>query len=70
MDLDTVVVFGAGSVEYSIDEAVVEIDELIAALEEAKEMGATHAVASSGNYRGPGYSSLSTHFELASDRED
>lgn len=45
----------AGSVEYSKDEAEVSIDDLIAALEEAKEDGATHVVGLSGNYRGASY---------------
>lgn len=45
----------AGSVEYSKDEAEVSIDEFIAALEQAKEDGATHVVGLSGNYRGAQY---------------
>lgn len=45
----------AGSVEYSKAEAEVSIDDLIAALEEAKEDGATHVVGLSGNYRGAQY---------------
>jgi hypothetical protein len=44
----------AGSVEYGQTEAAVEIDELIAALEEAREDGATHVVGLSGN-RGDQY---------------
>lgn len=42
----------AGSVEYDRDKASVSIDDLIAALQEAKEDGATHVVGYSGNYRG------------------
>ena len=38
--------------EYSIDDAAVDIDELIAQLEEAKEDGATKVVGLTGNYRG------------------
>lgn len=45
----------AGSVEYSKDQAEVSIDELVAALEEAREDGATHVVGLSGNYRGAQY---------------
>lgn len=45
----------AGSVEYSRTEAEVDIDELIAQLEQAKEDGATHVVGLSGNYRGAQY---------------
>ena len=60
----------AGSVEYSVEAAAVEIDELIAALEEAKEEGATHVVGFSGNYRGAKYVRLSTHTEWLDDEED
>lgn len=45
----------AGSVEYSKTEAEVSIDEFIAALEAAKEDGATHVLGLSGNYRGAQY---------------
>jgi hypothetical protein len=45
----------AGNVEYSADEAAVDIDVLIAQLQEAKEDGATHVVGLSGNYRGAQY---------------
>jgi hypothetical protein len=42
----------AGSVEYGKADAEVSIDELIEALEAAKEDGATHVLGTSGNYRG------------------
>jgi hypothetical protein len=45
----------AGSVEYSASDAEISIDEFIAALEEAKEDGATHVLGLSGNYRGAKY---------------
>lgn len=45
----------AGSVEYDKDAAVVSIDDLIAALEEARESGASHVLGLSGNYRGAQY---------------
>lgn len=45
----------AGSVEYSKKNAEVEIEELIAQLEQAKEDGATHVVGLSDNYRGAQY---------------
>lgn len=45
----------AGNVEYDMDAAGVDIDELINALQEAKEDGATHLVGLSGNYRGASY---------------
>lgn len=60
----------AGSVEYSREEAEVDIDELIAALEQAKEDGATHIVGLSGNYRGAKYVSLGTDFEIDFDGEE
>lgn len=55
----TYVFMSAGSVEYSEAEAELSIDELIEALEEAKEEGATHVVGLSGNYRGAQYVRLS-----------
>lgn len=54
----------AESVEYSRDKAEVSIDELIEALEIAKEDGATHVVGLSGNYRGASYVRLSTNLDL------
>ncbi len=56
------VTLSAGNVEYSRDAAAVEISELIAALEEAREDGATHVVGLSGNYRGAQYVRLGTDF--------
>jgi hypothetical protein len=44
-----------GNVEYSREEAEVDIDDLIAQLQEAKEDGATHVLGLSGNYRGAQY---------------
>ena len=49
------VTISAGSVEYSKSEAEVSIDEFIAALERAKEDGATHVLGLSGNCRGAMY---------------
>jgi len=45
----------AGSVEYAKEKAEVSIDEMIEALERAKEDGATHVLGLSGNYRGASY---------------
>jgi len=45
----------AGSVEYDKVAAAVDIDELIEALQIAKEDGATQVVGLSGNYRGAKY---------------
>jgi hypothetical protein len=61
---DTTIGLSAGNVEYSIDEAVVSIDELISALQEAKDEGATHVVGYSGNYRGAQYVSISTQWDF------
>lgn len=52
IDPTTTITLSAGSVEYSLDDAAVEIDELIDLLESAKSEGATHVVGGSGNYRG------------------
>jgi hypothetical protein len=59
----TTVGINAGSVEYSAEEAAVEIDELIELLEQAKEDGATHVVGFSGNYRGARYVRLGDHYD-------
>jgi hypothetical protein len=59
----------AGSVEYSKDAAAVEIEELIVALEEARDQGVTHVVGLSGNYRGASYVRLGTVC-LEEDEED
>jgi len=45
----------AGSVEYDVEAAAIDIDDLIAQLEQAKEDGATRVVGLSGNYRGAKY---------------
>lgn len=52
---EMIATISAGSVEYSIDEAIVDIDEFIEKLEEARDEGATHIVGLSGNYRGASY---------------
>lgn len=48
----------AGSIEYSLDEASVSIEELIEELQQAQHEGATHVVGLSGNYRGASYVKL------------
>lgn len=47
-----------GNVGYSREEASIDIDEMIAQLEDAKRYGATHVVGLSGNHRGARYVSL------------
>lgn len=51
----TYAVIPTGNVEYDKAKAAMDIDEFIAALQEAKEDGATHVVGLSGNYRGAQY---------------
>lgn len=58
---DTVMLYT--SVEYSRSSAEIPIDELIAELEAAKEDGATHIVASSGNHRGAKFARIDTELE-------
>jgi len=58
-----IVILAAGGVEYSKDEAACDIDDLIAALEEARDEGATHVVLPSGNYRGAMWQRLSPEWE-------
>jgi hypothetical protein len=43
------------SVEYSRSDAEISIEEMIEALQRAKEEGATHVLGLSGNYRGAQY---------------
>lgn len=64
---DTTVLISHGSVEYSLDEAAVEIDELIEALQQAKEDGATHVAGASGNYRGAQWMRITTDPSWAND---
>jgi tyrosine-protein phosphatase YwqE len=59
----------AGSVEYDINDAAVDIDELIRVLEDAKQDGATRIVGFSGNYRGAQYVRLSTDITFLDDSD-
>lgn len=53
---DVIAYIPASAVEYSLDNAKVEINELIFALEELRNNdGVTHLVGLSGNYRGAKY---------------
>lgn len=65
-----VVGIAAGSVEYSRETAAIEINEMIEALEQAREDGATHLVGFSGNYRGAQYVRLGTDLEWLDQDED
>ena len=60
-------VLAGGGVEYSMEEAVLPIDELIAALEEMKEDGMEYVVQSSGNYRGAQWARVSADWSFADD---
>ena len=62
---ETTVIFAGGQIEYSLEAASVDIDELIEALTEAKEEGATSVAFSSGNYRGARWAKPSTHWSWA-----
>lgn len=66
-DRETTVVLAGGGVEYDAEKAAVDIDDLIAALESAKDDGATHVVMSSGNYRGAQWASLRADYSWASE---
>jgi len=55
MDERIYATLSAGSVEYGKDEAAVDIEEFIAALQDAQRAGATHVLGLSGNYRGASY---------------
>ncbi len=62
-------VLGGGSVQYSLADAAVSIDDVIAALEEMKENGLEHVVMSSGNYRGAQWASVGTNWNWAEDED-
>lgn len=55
MNPQDVVTLDTGDVEYSVEKAVMLIDDMIELMENAKEEGATHLVFLSGNYRGAQY---------------
>lgn len=64
---ETTAVLAGGGVEYAIEEAAIEIDELIAVLEEMREDGVEHVVMSSGNYRGAQWASIRADWSWAED---
>ncbi len=55
---DTAGVMEAGSVEYDAGQAAVEIDKLIAMLQEMKDDGLETVLMASGNYRGAQWQTL------------
>ncbi len=59
------IVMGGGSVEYDLRKAACPIQELIDSLIEARDDGATHVVASSGNHRGAKWQRVSTDYGWA-----
>ena len=61
------IVLGGGSVEYSLEEAAVSIDDLIKTLEDAKSEGAAYGVQSSGNWRGAKWMNTSLKYDWAED---
>ena len=58
MDKQTIILHG-GNIAYDRADAEVSIEELIMALETARDDGATHVVMSSGNYRGAQWATIS-----------
>lgn len=67
MDENTMIILGGGQVEYSAEEAATPIDDLIAALQEAKEDGAEYVLMSSGNYRGAQWAGIGTDWTWKND---
>ena len=63
------IVLEGGNVQYGIEEAAERIDDLIAALQEAKNDGAEFVVMPSGNYRGAQWMSVSADWNWASEEE-
>ena len=66
---ESTIVLEGGNVQYGIEEAAERIDDLIAALQEAKNDGAEFVVMPSGNYRGAQWMSVSADWNWASDTE-
>lgn len=56
----TYVFMPASSVEYDVESAALDIDEMIELLKNAQDNGATHVVGLSGNYRGAQFVRLGT----------
>ena len=67
MDTANTITLEAGDVCYSVKEATVDIDEMIALLESAKEEGADRVVFLSGNYRGAQYLHAPRHYDWLED---
>lgn len=64
---ETTAVLAGGGVEYGIEDAAIEIEELIATLEAMKEDGVEHVVMASGNYRGAQWASIRGDWSWASE---
>lgn len=64
MEEKTIISIGTSSIEYDIQEAATPIKDLIAALQEAMEDGATHVVGTSGNYRGAKWVRIDGDYEV------
>lgn len=63
MDERLIVALPAGRIEYKADAAAIPIEDLIGALKDAQEDGATHVVQESGNYRGAKWQGLCAAYE-------
>ena len=60
-----IALMGGGEVEYDLEDAMVPIDEMIAALVAARDVdGATHVVDTTNNWRGAKYQRTSLVFDL------
>ena len=62
-------VIAGGRVDYAMADCAVEIDELIATLENMKENGLEYVVMSSGNYRGARWQSIGTSWSWTEDED-
>lgn len=68
-DKSTTAVLAGGGVEYSAEDAAIEIDALLRVVEDMKADGITHVVMSSGNYRGAQWASIRDHWNYADDED-
>lgn len=67
MDETNVIALDTGSVEHSLKDAVISIDEMIGMMEAAKSEGAEHVVFLSGNHRGARYVRAPYRYEWLED---
>ena len=64
------IILPSGSVEYSLENARVPIDDIITTLKSARNLGAEYVVMESGNWRGAKWQSIVDGYDWYEDEED